>query len=159
MDDWTLFLVFVGANVLVAASGAVFMPGEWYKTLNKPSWTPPDWLFAPAWTLLYAMIAYSGYRFTLAAPAGEATVPLVFYGLQLIFNGAWSALFFGVKRIDLALIDAGLMFAAIAITIALFAPVSTLSALLLLPYLAWVGFATALNYSIMRRNASARSAS
>lgn len=156
MEDWTLLLAFVGANLVVAASGAIFLPGEWYRSLNKPSWTPPDWLFGPAWSLLYAMIAYAGYRFTLDAAPDERAVPLALYGLQLVFNGAWSALFFGAKRMDLALIDSALMFIAIAATIIAFAPISPLAAILMVPYLCWVGFATALNYSMLRLNVPAK---
>ncbi|MEO1102424.1 MAG: TspO/MBR family protein, partial [Pseudomonadota bacterium] len=125
--------------------------------LAKPSWTPPNWLFGPAWALLYGTIAYSGYLFTHTAEPGERVVPLTIYGIQLVLNAAWSALFFGAKRMDLALVDSGLMFVAIAATIAAFAPVSPLAAGLLVPYLCWVGFATALNYSMMRHNESTRS--
>ncbi|WMS42151.1 TspO/MBR family protein [Acuticoccus sp. MNP-M23] len=154
MENWTLFLVFIGVNVLAASSGAFFMPGAWYRALNKPPWTPPDWLFGPAWTLLFLMIAYAGYRFTVDAAPGERTVPLMLYGLQLVANAGWSALFFGARRVDLALADAILMFVTIAATILAFYPHSPIAAYLMVPYLLWVGFASALNYSIMRRNAS-----
>lgn len=152
VESWTVLAAFIGANVAAAASGAVFTPGRWYKELNKPSWTPPDWLFAPAWTILFAMIAWSGYAFYMAAEPGERLIPLIAYGAQLVFNFAWSALFFGAKRMDLALADAFLMLAAIAINIALFWPVSEQAALLLVPYLGWVAFAAALNFAMMRRN-------
>ncbi|MEM8664773.1 MAG: TspO/MBR family protein, partial [Pseudomonadota bacterium] len=95
MDNWMLFLIFLGINVAVASSGAIFTPGSWYRVLDKPPWTPPDWLFGPAWTVLFAMIAYSGYRFTLEAEPGESVIPLAVYGLQLALNAGWSALFFG----------------------------------------------------------------
>ncbi len=153
MENWTIFLIFVAVNVAAASSGAVFMPGAWYRNLDKPSWTPPDWLFGPAWTILFLMIAYSGYRFTMDAAPENRLVPLVFYGVQLVANAGWSALFFGAKRIDLALADALLMWVSIAATILAFYPHSPTAAYLLVPYLAWVGFASALNYSIMRRNA------
>ncbi|MEM8552470.1 MAG: TspO/MBR family protein [Pseudomonadota bacterium] len=156
MEDWTLLIAFFGANLAVAVTGAVFLPGEWYESLEKPPWTPPNWLFGPAWALLYALIAYAGYRFTLDAQPGQLALPLTLYGLQLVFNGAWSVLFFGMKRMDLALIDAVLMFVAIAATMVAFYPVSPLAAVLLTPYLLWVGFATALNYSIVRRNTPAK---
>jgi len=158
MESWTLLAVFALANVAAASSGAIFTPGEWYRRLHKPTWTPPDWLFAPAWTVLFAMITYAGYRFTIDAEPGERLVPLTVYGVQLVFNAAWSALFFGARRMDLALVDALLMFAAIAATIVLFAPISPVAAWLMVPYLLWVGFASALNYSIMRRNAPERRA-
>ncbi len=152
VESWLVLAVFVAANTAAAAGGAIFTPGAWYKELNKPSWTPPDWLFAPAWTLIFALIAWSGYTFYMAAEPGERLVPLIAYGVQLVFNFGWSALFFGAKRMELALIDAFLMLAAIAVNIALFWPVSEQAALFLVPYFAWVTFATALNYAMMRKN-------
>lgn len=143
---------FALANFVTASSGAVFAPGEWYEELEKPPWTPPNWLFAPAWTLLFALIAYAGYRFTMDAGPGEATWPLVLYGVQLALNAAWSALFFGARRVDWALVDVIAMIVAILATIVAFAPISPLAALLMVPYLAWVCFAAVLNYSILRRN-------
>lgn len=156
MENWTLFLIFVGVNVVAASSGAFFMPGAWYRKLNKPPWTPPDWLFGPAWTTLFLMIAYAGYRFTLDAAPGDRMIPLALYGTQLVANAGWSALFFGAKRVDLAFADALLMFVTIAATILAFYPHSPTAAYLMVPYLLWVGFASALNYSIMRRNAPSR---
>lgn len=152
IENWTLFGIFIAVNVFAAMSGALFPPGDWYKTLNKPPWTPPDWLFAPAWTLLFVMIAYSGYRFTIDAAPEERLWPLVIYGVQLALNAGWSALFFGAKRMDLAFYDAVAMALAIVATIVAFAPASPLAAALLIPYLCWVIFAAALNHSILRRN-------
>lgn len=154
MENWALFLVFVGVNFIAASSGAIFKPGPWYRDLDKPSWTPPNWLFAPAWTLLYLMIAYAGYRFTLAAPPGERLIPLTFYGIQLAANAGWSALFFGARRFDLAFIDTIVMLIAIAATIVAFYHYSPEASMLMVPYLLWVTFASALNGSIMQRNAS-----
>jgi tryptophan-rich sensory protein len=88
----------------------------------------------------------------MAAPPGERLWPLVIYGVQLVFNAGWSALFFGAKRMDLAFVDALLMLTAIAATMVAFYTHSPEAALLLAPYLLWVGFAAALNYNIMRRN-------
>lgn len=154
MENWTLFLIFVGVNILAASSGAIFRPGAWYRTLDKPRWTPPDRLFGPAWTLLFLMIAYAGYRFTLDTSPGDRVLPLTLYGVQLAANAGWSALFFGARRMDLAFVDAIVMWVLIAATILAFYPHSPEAALLMMPYLLWVGFASVLNYSIMRRNAS-----
>jgi len=152
IENWPVLLAFIGVNILTASSGGIFTPGRWYKTLDKPRWTPPDWLFGPAWTVLFAMIAYSGYVFYMSAPADERFWPLAIYGVQLIFNAGWSALFFGAKRMDLAFVDALLMLSAIAATMLAFYPYSPEAALLLAPYFLWVTFAAALNFSIMRRN-------
>ena len=81
------FLPFLAIVFVVALSGAVFMPGAWYASLKKPSWTPPDWLFAPAWTILYLMIAIAGWLVWRAEGIGPA---LVMRGLNLLFNALWS---------------------------------------------------------------------
>lgn len=149
MADWTTLLPFLGIVFIVALSGAVFMPGPWYATLSKPSWTPPDWLFAPAWLVLYVMIAIAGWLVWQEQGYGPA---LAWWGANLVFNGAWSWLMFGKRRIDLALVDAVAMLVTIAGFIWTALPVSETAVALFLPYLVWVAFATALNAAILRRN-------
>lgn len=143
---------FIAACVLAALSGAFFRPGAWYRTLRKPTWTPPDWLFPIAWSILYLMIAIAGWLVWRAAGFSGAGLALGIYGLHLICNALWSALFFGARRMDLAFVDVAAMWISLALTIALFAPISPLAAALLAPYLAWVTFAGALNFTIWRRN-------
>lgn len=152
IENWPTLLAFIAVNFLAAMSGGIFRPGKWYKALAKPSWTPPDWAFAPAWTLIYGTIAAAGYMVWQTAPEGALLLPMAFYAAQLVFNGAWSALFFGIKRMDLALVDSILMWLAIVGTIVTFWSVDRTAALILVPYLLWVTFATALNYAIMRLN-------
>lgn len=149
MTDWISLLPFLTAVTAVGASGALFMPGDWYKTLQKPSWTPPDWLFGPAWTVLYLMIAIAGWLVWQADGFGPA---LFAWSLNLILNAAWSWLMFGRHRVALALADAAGMLATIVAFIVLAYPHSSTAAALFLPYLAWVLFATALNVDILRRN-------
>jgi tryptophan-rich sensory protein len=132
-----------------SATGAVFRPGAWYEGLAKPPWRPPNWLFGPAWALLYALIAISAWLVWRADGFGTA---LVIWSVHLVINAGWSAVFFGLRRPDLAFAWILLLWASIAVTIAAFAPVSLLAAWLLAPYLLWVSFATALNFSIWRRN-------
>ncbi|MTI44872.1 TspO/MBR related protein [Roseibium hamelinense] len=134
---------------LTAMSGAVFKPGDWYLSLKKPSWTPPGWAFPLVWTVLYVMIGYSGWLIWSEQGFGLA---LVFWVLQLALNGAWSWLFFGMKRMDYALIDVCAMWLSIVAYIGAAWPVSTTAALLFLPYLAWVSVAAALNLSVWRLN-------
>jgi len=143
---------FVGTCFLAASPGALFRPGEWYERLAKPKWHPPNWLFAPAWTTLYLMIAFSGWLVWRQAGFVAATVPLVVYAVSLVFNAAWSVFFFGLHRPDFAFLDVILLWAAIVATIVLFYPVEQFSAFLLLPYLLWVTFAAALNMAIWRKN-------
>jgi tryptophan-rich sensory protein len=152
MDANSLFALpaFGVACFLAAATGAVFRPGAWYKRLAKPSWLPPDWLFAPVWTVLYLSIAVSGW---LVWREGALNgVPLAAYTVQLALNAAWTPLFFGLRRPDLALAEIVLLWLSVAAIIALFQPLHAGAAWLLVPYLGWVTFAAALNLAIWRRN-------
>lgn len=141
--------VFFAIVALAAVTGAKYMPGAWYETLNKPWWTPPNWLFGPAWTVFYIMIAIAGWRVWQAEGFGLA---LAVWGLNIGLNAAWSYLMFGQHRIDLALYDAAGMLLTILVFIALAAGVDKIAALLFVPYLVWVSYATALNYTILKLN-------
>lgn len=142
--------VFVLLVFAVAMSGAIFKPGPWYQRLEKPSWTPPNWAFPVVWSALYVMIAVAGWR--VYEIAGLVALPFAVYGLQLALNFAWSWLFFGIRRPDLAFVDVVLMALAIAANIALFAPIDAIAAWLLVPYLVWAIIAACLNRSVWRRN-------
>ncbi len=147
-------VVFILAVMLVASSGAVFKPGAWYRTLTKPSWTPPDWVFPAGWTLLYVLIAIAGWRVWERLPLEAAVVPMAVYALQLVLNAGWSAIFFGLKRPDWAFAELACLWLAIVANILAFHPIDPLAAALLLPYLAWVTFAGALNLAVWRLNPS-----
>jgi len=138
---------------LVATIAGLAPPGQWYETLNKPAWTPPNWLFGPAWTVLYLMIAIAGW--IIFTHATTATTKIL-WSAQLVVNAAWSLLFFGAHQMGLALIDVIAMSAlALALIVVLLRdvfPWSRLAALLLIPYWLWVTFAAALNASIWLRN-------
>lgn len=148
-------LALVGFVVLCLAVGSLggwvtAQPvAEWYPTLAKPSWTPPPWLFAPVWTVLYMMMGVAAW---LVWKAGNAKGALLLFGAQLLLNLAWSFLFFGARSPGLALIDIVAMWIAIAATIFAFAFRSRLAAFLMVPYLAWVSFAAALNAAIFMLN-------
>ena len=154
MDAYSLLMLiaFGGASFGAAATGAIFRPGEWYRGLDKPRWQPPDWLFAPVWTVLYAMIASSGWLVWRQKGVADAAVPLTAYAVQLILNAAWTPIFFGLRRPGLAAIEIAMVWGSILATIWFFYPVSPAAAGLLVPYLVWVSFAAALNISIWRRN-------
>ena len=147
-----MLFAFGGASFGAASAGAIFRPGEWYRRLDKPRWRPPDWLFAPVWTLLYAMIASSGWLVWREKGLADASVPLTAYAVQLVLNAAWTPIFFGLRRPGLAAIEIAILWASIVATIFFFYPVSPSAAGLLVPYLVWVSFAAALNISIWRRN-------
>jgi tryptophan-rich sensory protein len=145
------WLIFAALCFLAALSGALFKPGAWHAALAKPRWHPPNWLFGPAWAVLYLMIATAGWMVWNAA---GWSVALAAWGAQLVLNAAWSWLFFGRRRPDLAFVEVLLLWLSIAACVALFQPVSTTAALLMLPYLAWVGFAAALNFAMWRLNSA-----
>lgn len=141
---------FLAASFAAASSGAVFKPDDWYFALRKPGWTPKPWVFPVVWTPLYLMIAVAGW---LAwRQSGLFTLPFAFYAAQMALNAAWSAVFFGLRRPDLAFVDLALMWVSVAATILGFAPVSAAAAWLLAPYLLWVTIAGALNASVWRLN-------
>lgn len=149
-------LVFLGLTALVALSGALFRPGSWYDSLEKPGWRPPNKAFGPVWTLLYIMIAVSGWLVWRAAPWPETATALAIFGLQLALNAGWSAVFFGLKRPGWAVVEIAALWASILATMVAFAPFSLTAAGLLAPYFLWVSFAAALNVAIWRRNPTGR---
>lgn len=122
---------------------------HWYPALAKPTWTPPEWVFGPVWTLLYPTVAVAGW---LAWREGRSRRGTLLYLLQLTLNAAWPWFFFGERRIGWALVCVVVLWFAILGTIVAFWRVSRGAAVLMLPYLGWVGFATALNAAIWRLN-------
>lgn len=126
--------------------------GEWYAMLNEPSWNPPNWVFGPVWTVLYIGMAVAAWLVWSEKGLAAARLPLCLFGVQLFLNASWSALFFGMRSPGIAFANVVLRWLAILATLIAFRRVSRLGALLLIPYLAWVSFATALNWSIWRLN-------
>ena len=145
--------VFALLALAAASSGAVFTPDAWYRAMNKPSWTPPDWVFPTVWTPLYVMIAASGWLVWREAGLAGAALPLAVYVVQLVLNAGWSAVFFGMKKPGLAFAEVLTLWLSIALTMILFWPISKTAALLLAPYLLWVTIASALNFQVWRMNA------
>jgi benzodiazapine receptor len=132
--------------------GALFRPGAWYEKLEKPRWRPPNWLFAPVWSLLYLAVALAGWLVWRQTGIAGGALPLSLYAIQLLLNAAWTPIFFGLHRIGAALIEIIALVVAIVLTMFAFWQVDVRAALLLLPYLAWVIFASALTFSIWRLN-------
>jgi benzodiazapine receptor len=141
--------VFLALVFLAATTGAFFQPGQWYAGLNKPTWTPPNWLFPVAWTVLYTMIAVAGWKVWQAEGLRAA---LFVWGIALAFNMAWSWIMFGRQEIGLALIDLILLWVAIVAFMVLAWPVSRTAVYLFVPYFFWVSFAGALNFAVWRLN-------
>lgn len=145
-------LAFIVIVFAAASSGALFKPGEWYESLRKPDWTPPKWAFPVVWSILYVMIAYAGW---LVWTTVGWSLPMALWVLQIVANALWSYFFFGRRRMDLALIDVGILWLSVAFFILAAWPVVPLASLLFVPYLAWVSAAATLNYSVRRLNPEA----
>lgn len=126
--------------------------GSWYRTLQKPDFNPPDWVFAPVWTLLYLMIALAGWRVWRIRGFAGARAGMAAYAAQLALNLTWSFLFFGGRMIGTALVEIVLLLAAIGVNAVLFWRVDRLAGWLLVRYAAWVAFACILNFALWRLN-------
>ncbi len=137
---------------LPALGGVFFAPGEWYAGLAKPALNPPAWVFGPVWTALYASMGLALSLAPAPARAARAWPALALFGLQLLLNALWSWLFFGLHRPDLALLDIAALWLAILACAVAFWRLRPLAGALLLPYLAWVGFAAYLNLELWRLN-------
>ncbi|SCY26955.1 TspO/MBR family protein [Microvirga guangxiensis] len=150
------FLIAVLPVVAVAVAGSlVTQPNipTWYAGLAKPGFSPPNWLFAPVWTMLYAMMAYALWRIlSLPRSTPGRTGAIVIFFVQLALNSAWSFAFFGAQSPLLGLVVIAALIVAILSTIAAFWKLDRVAALLFVPYLAWVCFATLLNGAIWQLN-------
>ncbi len=145
-------IFWIGICYLVAWLGAQVSPGiapaDWYNSLNKPSWNPPSWVFGPVWTTLYtlmgiaAWLVWKKFGFKYAKPA------LSVFLIQLVLNGLWSQLFFGLKSPGWAFLEIFFLLATILLTTFLFSKKVKAAAWLMVPYILWVAFATVLNGTI-----------
>ena len=146
---WLDFFIFLFACMAAGLTGSLFPPGQWYSELNKPTWTPPNWIFPVAWPILYLCMSYSGVTLANIDGAGSA---LALWALQIALNTLWTPVFFGLENIKVGLIVIFLLLLTVAICTYVFWMQSFLSGLLFLPYLAWVTFAAALNMAVFRLN-------
>ena len=148
-------VVFVGLCLAVGALGGWVTAGsvkDWYPTLHKPSFNPPNWLFGPVWTVLYAMMGVAASRVWCKAWGNRARRPLALFALQLALNLGWSVTFFGLHAIGAAVVVIVALEAAILGTMLAFRRIDGVAAALLVPYALWVAFATLLNVTIWRLN-------
>ena len=144
-----LLIASFGLVAVVAAIGGVATSrsvGDWYDSLDRAPWNPPAWLFGPAWTILYVLMAVAAWLVAREGLGDSAVrVALTLYLVQLALNLGWSIVFFGLRRPGLALVVIGALFVAITATAIAFHGISPTAAWLLVPYLAWVAFAASLN--------------
>ena len=135
-----------------AATGAFVSIDGWYAGINKPSWNPPAWIFGPVWTVLYLMMGVAAWLVWREGGCKARQWPLGLFLGQLFLNAIWTPLFFGMHQIGMALIDIALLWFSIGTTMIAFWQVRRPAGLLLVPYLAWVSFAAALNFTLWRMN-------
>lgn len=147
--DIFLFAIFLLACSAAAATGAVFTPGAWYQKLDKPWFTPPNWVFPVVWTSIYLLISFAGAR--LAVIEGNAYA-MAFWGAQAALSTLWTPLFFGLRRIKGALFAMGqLWISVLGCTVSAFA-LDFWAGLAFVPYMIWVTVAAALNVEMWRLN-------
>ena len=147
--DVLLFAIFLAACAAAGTTGAMFPPGDWYKTLNKPDWTPPDWVFPVVWTSIYMLISFAGARDASMDDSGFA---LALWAMQGAFATLWTPVFFGLRRLKGALFVMAPLWLAVALATWAHLVVDIWAGLAFVPYLIWVTIAAALNYSVAMRN-------
>jgi benzodiazapine receptor len=154
MANWLPILVAAVSATFVAFMGAMATTlGPWYKNLRKPSWQPPEWLFGPAWTTIFILTAIAGVIGWHRAPGvASLTLLLCLFAINGGLNILWSVLFFRWRRPDWALIEVVGLWASIAALMLALWPYAPHAALLLIPYFAWVSFASFLNLTIVKLN-------
>ncbi len=146
----SLFICFAASGI-----GALFTTpqiGGWYATLERPAIAPPNWVFGPVWTLLYAMMAVAAWLVWKREGLRQAALPLGLFGVQLVLNVLWSVLFFGLEDPFAAFIEISLLWVFILATATAFFRRSNWAGGLMVPYLCWVSFAAVLNYQFWTLN-------
>ena len=152
---WISLICWIGLCFAVAGVSGRWTASEipgWYRTLARPSIAPPNWIFAPVWTLIYALMAVAAWQVWESVPSPMRTLGLTLFLVQLGLNFAWSLIFFRFHAIGAAMVEAILLWFAIGATALLFNRVSPAAAWLMAPYWAWTGFAAVLNEEFWRLN-------
>ncbi|HEY1059021.1 MAG TPA: TspO/MBR family protein [Limnobacter sp.] len=154
MKNVVSLVVWLAVTLGVGALGAVASvnAASFYANLVRPEWSPPGWLFGPVWTALYILMGISVWLVWKQSPSARRTGALEWFVAQLLVNGLWSWLFFAWNLGLWAFVDVVLLLVLIACTVRAFWPLNKLATILLLPYLAWVGFASILTWSVWRAN-------
>ncbi len=143
------FFIFLLACAAAASTGIMFKPGQWYDSLTKPSFTPPNWLFPVAWTIIYLLLAWAGYRLSLMPGSQEA---LALWAAQIALNTLWTPVFFGAHKLFAGMVIITVLWLVVATLLVMALRLDVLTGLMLFPYLLWLCVAAALNFSILRNN-------
>jgi len=139
---------------IAVLGGTLTDTGSWYQDLHKPWWQPPDWLFGPGWTVIFALATVSAVSaWRRAADRAQREWVVALFTLNGFFNVLWSLLFFALRRPDWALVEVVLLWLSILVPMIVFWRFAKPASLYLLPYLVWVSFAASLNLAVVRLNA------
>jgi len=155
LKNYVKLIISILIPLIIGFSGSFFTRGSissWYVTIHKPSFNPPNWIFALVWTIMYIIIGFSFYFTWIKLPISQFKSQFYIFVIQLLLNFLWSVLFFGLKNPIAALADILLLWLSILLLIIAFYHISEISSYLLIPYLLWVTFASVLNYSIINMN-------
>jgi tryptophan-rich sensory protein len=151
-DKFLVIAVAAGVTIVVAVAGALLTDiGEWYFSLERPAWQPPDWAFGPVWTLVFTAAATAAVLAWLNGP-GERTLVVTAFAVNAVLNIAWSWIFFRLRRPDWAFVEVIAFWLSIAALILICGRIDARAGWLLVPYLVWVSFAAFLNLTIVRLN-------
>lgn len=154
--SWLALGAFLALTFAAASIGSLFTDvgrNGWYEQLEKPPWNPPGWVFGPVWTVLYVAMAVAAWRVWRRRGLRDGAGALSLWGVQLVLNMTWSAVFFGMQAPGAAFAEIVVLWAAIVATTVVFFRIDRAAGWLFVPYLGWVTFAAALNFSIWRLNA------
>jgi len=148
-------LVFILITLFAGFIGSLFTTpsiASWYAFINKPSFSPPNWLFAPVWSLLYILMGIAAFLIWQKRDNLKTKPALMFYGIQLILNTFWSIIFFGMHNPGLAFLEIIILWTFILITLIKFYKINKTSGILFIPYFIWVSFASILNFAVWMLN-------
>lgn len=146
---WLLLSIFLVACLAAGSTGGLFPPGAWYRALNKPTWTPPDWVFPVTWMVLYICMAVAGARVAMLPDNGLA---MAFWSLQIAFNALWTPVFFGLQNIRLGMAVVMALWLSVLFALLAMWQVDWVAGALFAPYLLWVTIAASLNAAVWRLN-------
>ncbi len=150
----TPIIVAGGVAIALCVVGGLMTPiGSWYRDLRKPSWQPPNWAFGPAWTVILGLAAWSAVvAWNAAIDDAARRDVIILFATNAVFHFLWSPLFFRARRPDWALVEVVFLWASLVALVVGLWPIAPFASLLIVPYLAWVSFASFLNYTIVRLN-------
>ncbi|OLY93361.1 TspO and MBR related proteins [Cnuella takakiae] len=156
MKNWVKLLISLALPQIAGISGALFTvtgEGSWYRQINRPSWNPPGWVFGPVWTLLYILMGIAFYLVWKNNSADRLKKPaMTFWIIQLVLNFFWTLIFFGAHETGWATLEIIVLWIFILLTILAFFRINKTAGWLMVPYLLWVSFATALTATIWQMN-------